>query len=200
MTTADDALTLLDDYLSLSMSDAQAAAFEEELFAEAAQGRAHELGYLDSFFEQAQWFTSRGGFSSGTTAEVIAELRKLPGVHYLDVEANTQVSAWPVDTKFVVYRLDVDLRGYENIDVEIVTPDGQHRKWFRDVTYDPADGALYGACDAPLAASTFRFEPLIAHVMASRSGSGEASEAGAAVESGGAAERKLVAKLSVTPK
>jgi len=183
MTATDDALTLLDDYLSAAMPDAQAADFEEELFAEAAAGRAKELGYLDAFYEQARWFASRGGFSSGATAELIAELRQLPRVHYIDVEENTQVSAWPADTQFVVYRLAVDLRGYENIDVELTTPDGEHRKWFRDVSYDPADGALYGACDAPLAASTFRFEPLIAHVVASRGG-----------------KREVVAELSVTPK
>jgi hypothetical protein len=185
MTAADDSLARLDDYLSAAMSDAQAASFEEELFAEAAAGRAPELGYLDSFFEQAKWFASRGGFSSGATAEQIAELRKLPHVHHIDVEADTRVGAWPVDTQFVVYRLDVDLRGYENIDVELVTPDGEHRKWFRDLTCDPKDGALYGACDAPLAASAFRFEPLIARIEACRRGQ---------------RERELVAELCVTPK
>jgi len=193
MTAADDTLALLDDYLSTAMSDAQAAAFEEALFTEAAAGRAPELRYLDAFFEQAEWFASRGGFSSGATAEQIAELRKLPGVHYIDVEANTQVGAWPTDTKFVVYRLDVDLRGYENIDVSIVTPEGEHRKWFRDVVYDPADGALYGACDAPLAASTFRHEPLVARIHASRVESTELGERKPA-------PRLVVAELSVTPK
>ena len=175
MTSGDDLLALLDDYQSQAMSDAHAADFEERFFAEAAEGRAPELGYLDTLFGQAQWFTLRGGFSSGGTAEQIAELRQLPNVHYIDVEADTRVGAWPSDTKFVVYRLNVDLRGYENIDVAIVTPEGEHRKWFRDVTYDPKDGALYGACDAPLAASTFRHEPLIARIHASRSGSGGAS-------------------------
>lgn len=201
MTPADDALTQLDDYLSSAMSDPHAAAFEEELFAAAAAGRAPELDYLDTFFEQAQWFVSRGGFSSGATAEQIAELRKLPGVHYIDVEANTQVSAWPTDTKFVVYRLDVDLRGYEKIDVAIVTPAGEHRKWFRDVVYDPADGALYGACDAPLAASTFRLEPLVARIHASRRESGPGGDARARASlPGGERERSIVAELRVTPK
>jgi hypothetical protein len=189
VTAADDSLALLDDYLSVAMSDAHAADFEERLFAEAAAGRAPELGYLDAFFDQAQWFTSRGGFSSGATRQQIAELRKLPNVHYIDVLPNTEVSAWPADTKFVVYRLDVDLRGYENIDVALVTPEGEHRKWFRDVTYDPADGALYGACDAPLAASTFRHEPLIARVSATHSGSGKSI-----------GKRELVAELRVSPK
>ena len=185
MTAADDSLALLDDYLSAALSDAHAAEFEERLFAAAAAGHVPELSYLDAFFEQAQWFTSRGGFSSGATAAQIAELRKLPNVHFIDVVPDTQVSAWPADTKFVVYRLDVDLRGYENIDVAIVTPAGQHRKWFRDVAFDPADGALYGACDAPLAASTFRHEPLIARIQASRPATGK---------------REIVAELSVTPK
>lgn len=184
MTAADDALALLDDYLSAAMSDAHAADYEERLFEDAARGPLSELAYLDAFFDQAQWFVLRGGFASGGTAEQIAELRKLPNVHYIDVEANTRVAAWPEDTKYVVYRLDVDLRGYENIDVAIVTPSGEHRKWFRDVAYDPKDGALYGACDAPLAASTFRQEPLIARIQASRAATGK---------------REVVAELSVTP-
>src|SRR6478736_6792190 len=95
MTAADDALALLDDYLSAAMSDVHASDFEERLFAEAAAGRAPELGYLDTLFDQAQWFVMRGGFSSGATAEQIAELRKLPHVHYIDVEADTRVGAWP---------------------------------------------------------------------------------------------------------
>jgi hypothetical protein len=183
MTAPDDELTLLDDYLSGAMSDAHAPAFEERLFARAAAGAAPELGYLDAFFDQAHWFAARGGFLSGSTAEVVAELRQLPGVHHIDIEAVTEVSAWPADTKLVVYRLAVDLRGYENIDVELTTPEGEHRKWFRDCSYDPADGALYGACDAPLAASSFRAEPLIARVVASRGG-----------------KRSTVAELHVTPK
>ena len=129
------------------------------------------------------------GFRREPRGEQIAELRKLPNVHYIDVHPNTEVSAWPADTKFVVYRLDVDLRGYENIDVALVTPEGEHRKWFRDVTYDPADGALYGACDAPLAASTFRHEPLIARVLATHSRSGKST-----------GKRELVAELRVSPK
>jgi len=182
MTASDDTLALLDDYLSAAMSDVHAADFEERLFADAAEDRAPELAYLDAFFDQAQWFVMRGGFMSGATGEQIAELRKLPHVHYIHVEASTRVAAWPADTKYVVYRLDVDLRGYENIDVAIVTPAGEHRKWFRDVVYDPKDGALYGACDAPLAASTFLHEPLIARIHASRAATGT---------------REVVAELSV---
>ena len=182
MTSADDSLALLDDYLSGAMSDAHAGAFEENLFAEAAAGRAPELAYLDAFFEQARWFATRGGFASGATAQIVNELRQLPGVHYIDVEAKTEIPAWPADTKLVVYRLAVDLRGYENIDVALVTPAGEHRKWFRDVSFDPADGALYGVCDAPLAATSFRFEPLIARIQASRNG-----------------KREVVAELHVTP-
>ncbi|HEY0462777.1 MAG TPA: hypothetical protein VGC79_01150, partial [Polyangiaceae bacterium] len=121
------------------------------------------------------------------TAQAVAELRKLPGVHYLDVEAETRVSAWPADTKLVAYRVAVDLRGYENIDVAIVTPEGEHRKWFRDVVCDPVDGALYGVCDAPLAASTFRHEPLIARVLATHTAKGTG-------------KREIVAELSVIPK
>jgi len=187
MSGQDDQLALLDDYLSTAMSDAQAADFEERLFADAAEDRAPELAYLDAFFAQAAWFVARGGFSVAPTAEQIAELRALPHVHYIDIEADTRVAEWPADTRYVVYRLDVDLRGYENIDVAVLTPCGEHRKWFRDVVCDPKDGALYGACEAIVAAATFRREPLIARILASRSGAAGAT-------------REIVAELSVTPK
>ncbi len=82
----------------------------------------------------------------------------------------------------MVYRVAIDLRGYQDIDVELVTPEGIHRKWFRDCPMDPSDGALYGLCEAPLAASAFRAEPLIGRVQASRDG-----------------KRQLVAEFRLTP-
>ena len=92
----------------------------------------------------------------------------------------------PADTELVVYRVDVDLRGYENIDVEISSAQGEHLKWFRDCVFDPADGASYGVCDAPLARSTFRIEPVVVRVHATR-------------DDGTSGKREIVAELRVTP-
>lgn len=183
MTTAHDALAQLDDYLSGSLSDEHAVAYEESLFAAAAAGRAPELTHLDALYQQVAWFAARGGFMAGTTAEVINHLRTLPRVHYLDIGADTHTVEWPAETELVVYRVDVDLRGYHDIDVEILNAQGEHMKWFRDCTFDAADGALYGVCDAPLARSTFRIEPVIARVHAKRA----------------SGNREIVAELRVTP-
>ena len=186
MTASDDALAQLDDYLSGALSDVHAGDYEEALFAAAAAGSAPELAHLDALYQQVAWFAARGGFMAGTTAEVINHLRTLPRVHYLDIGADTHTVEWPADTELVVYRVDVDLRGYENIDVEILNAQGEHMKWFRDCIFDPADGALYGVCDAPLARSTFRIEPVVARVQAIRA-------------NGTSGKREIVAELRVTP-
>ena len=182
MTASEDSLALLDDYSSGAMSDEHASIFEEALFAAAAAGQHPELTHLDALYDQAQWFAVRGGFPSGATAELVSKLRALPRVHHIDVGPVTRVAAWPEGTQLVVYRVGVDLRGYESIDVSLETTAGEHRKWFRDVQFDPLDGALYGVCDAPLARTTFRIEPLVLRVHAAQNG-----------------QRSVVAELRIFP-
>ena len=184
MSMSDDALGLLDDYLSCALSEERADEFEGVLFTAAASRAAPELAHLDALFSHAAWLVPRGGFMSGTTAQVIRHLRALPRVHYIDVLPDTRPEAWPEDTELVVYRLAVDLRGYERVDVEVSDAAGKHLKWFRDCVFDPSDGALYGVCDAPLARSTFRMEPIVARIEASRIGTGA---------------REIVTELRVTP-
>ena len=182
MTAAEDSLALLDDYLSGAMSDEHAAPFEEALFAAASTGKDPVLTHLDALYDQARWFAPRGGFSSGATAQLINELRSLPRVHHIDLGLVTRVPAWPADTQLIVYRVPVDLRGYDHIDVSVESVAGEHRRWFRDVQFDPLDGALYGVCDAPVARSTFRIEPLVLRVHAAQNG-----------------QRSVVAELRIIP-
>jgi hypothetical protein len=172
MSTRADDLALLDDYMSGQMDDVAAAAFEERLFQAAAEARAPELRFADDLTATATWFQMRGGFAVGTTLAQIEELRALPRVHYIDLRSGVPIEAWPNDTEYVVYRVGVgqDLRPYELVDVEILTPEGEHLKHFRDVQCDPSDGQLYGVCDAPLALGVFRSRPLVARVEGMRQG------------------------------
>jgi hypothetical protein len=175
-------LARVDDYLSGAMAEDEASDFEAQLFEAAAAGGAPGLRFVDDFFGLATWFASRGGFSGGATRAQVDELLKLPNVHYLELESGVPVAAWPSDTKFVAYRVPVDVRGFEHVDVTLFKADGSHVKDFRDVQCDPHDGALYGVCDAPLATWTFRKYPVIARVQGSRDG-----------------ERKLIATLRIEP-
>jgi hypothetical protein len=172
MSAPSDDLALLDDYLSGQMDDAAAAVFEEQLFRHAAEARAPQLSFADDLTATATWFQLRGGFSGGATKAQIEELRALPRVHYIDVRSGVPIAAWPSDTEYVAYHVGVaeDLRAYELVDVEIVTPEGEHVKHFRDVQCDPNNGQLYGVCDAPLAVSTFRTRALMARVEGVRDG------------------------------
>lgn len=167
-----DAFTDLDDYTSGAMSDGDAADFEEALFAAAARGEAPELTTHDQLVELALHVIGRMGFEVGSTRERVAALRSELSVHYVDLApgAPTRIPPLPAGTQLFAYRLAVDLRGYDQVDVELATPDGKPIKTFRDVTYDPSDGALYGLCEPPLAELSFRSGPVVAKVMAAREG------------------------------
>jgi hypothetical protein len=170
MTASDDALSQLDDYTSGVMADADAAFYEAELFAAAADGRAPELAFWNGMHDLAAWFAMRGGFATGITRVQLDEIRKGDHVHYLDVVADTVVPAWPETTEIVAYRVDVDLRGCDDVQVELRKPDGTYMKTFRDVQYDPADGAIYALCDVPIARGAFRTEPIVVHIEGSKGG------------------------------
>jgi hypothetical protein len=179
-------LAELDDYTSGLMPEAEADAFEEALFARAARGAAPEAEFLERLRRDAEWVARRGPFKVGNTrAEIDAVLASGLKVSFLDLgdgSAPVDVHAYPPDLDLVTYRLGVDLRGYEAVDVVVETPTGKYIKTFRDVSYDPTDGALYGMCEAPLAELAFRRGTVLSKVMA-----------------GHGAERKLVATFETRP-
>ncbi|HEX6766091.1 MAG TPA: hypothetical protein VF103_11450, partial [Polyangiaceae bacterium] len=61
--------------------------------------------------------------------------------------------------------------GFDAADVVIETAAGEYVKTFRDVSYDPVEGALYGVCEAPLAEISFRRGPIRSRVLAKKGGS-----------------------------
>jgi hypothetical protein len=154
-----DAFIALDDYTSGALSDAEAEAFETELFARAARGEAPEAELAERLRRAAEWVGRRGGFKAGSTrAEVDALLAS--GLHVVlaefgDATKPVEIPAFPPDLDLYIYRVDVDVRGYTNVDVVVETEDGRHIKTFRDLSCDPADGSLYGVCEAPLARMAF---------------------------------------------
>ncbi|HEV8551297.1 MAG TPA: hypothetical protein VGQ57_19750 [Polyangiaceae bacterium] len=181
-----DALSALDDYTTGVMSDADAEAFEEALFARAAAGDAPEAEFAERLRRASEWIGRRATFNVGSTrAELDALLASGLRVHYLDFGDGSRpidIAPLPPDLEIFAYRLGVDLRGYGAVDVVVETPSGEYIKTFRDVRSDPTDGALYGVCEAPLAEISFRRGTVRSKVMA-----------------GHGAERKLVATFETRP-
>lgn len=185
-TEPSDAFTTLDDYTSGAMPDTDAEAFEQALFLRAAHGEAPEAELGEQLRRLAEWAQRRGGFKPYfSRADVDALLASGLRVTYADFGAADH----PVDIPpfergldFYVYRVGVDVRGQTDVDVIVETADGRHIKTFRDVGYDPADGAIHGVCEAPLAELAFRSGPLRWKLMV-----------------GHGAERRKLAELETRP-
>src|SRR5262249_1655669 len=133
----------------------------------------------------AEWVQQRWSFNMGSTREEVDALRAT-GAHisYLEFGSGgvVHVPPFPPDFDFFVYRLGVDFRGYSGVAVIVEQPDGEYVKPFRDVRYDPNEGAIYGMCHAPLAEISFRRGIVVSKIMA-----------------GHGAERKLVATFETRP-
>ncbi|HVJ16950.1 MAG TPA: hypothetical protein VM686_16025 [Polyangiaceae bacterium] len=162
----------VDDYASGQMHDAQAAAFEEQLFDAAATGTETDAAFLHELARLSTWLTRRGLFNVGSTrAQVDAILRSGHRTHMLELSAKdsmNELPRWSDDIEIVITRVDVDLRGYEDVDIVLESPSGEAIKTFRDVTYDPAEGAIYGVCEEPLARIAFSRGHVVSRVTAVR--------------------------------
>jgi len=180
-------LLRLDDYVGGDMPDAEAARLEDELFAAAAEadppagmrvndGLASDATFLERLTRMAITAKEAGVFAGGVTrAQIDALLASPLPVHYVDLgTGGEQVFAqWDRDTvKIVVARLAVDLRGWQDIDVEVTAPDGTPVKTFRDCICAPEDGALYAVCHEPLARLAFTHHS-VARIVATRDGKRE---------------------------
>jgi hypothetical protein len=170
-----DALGALDDYASGLMPEAEAEAFEEQLFARAARGDASEATFMDTLRRAAEWIqTRRGSFEVGSTrAEVdrlLASGARITYMDFGDCKKPIDVPPLALDLDLFIYRVGVDLRGedYDTIDVVVETSTGEYIKTFRDVRYDTTDGAFYGVCEAPLAEISFCRGTAISKVMIGR--------------------------------
>jgi hypothetical protein len=185
MSAPAERLLRLDDYVAGDLPDAEAARFEEELFAAAADadppagmrtndGLASDATFVDRLVRMALDTNAAGGFAGGATrAQVDALLSSGLPVHYVDLGAGGEkvFTPWdPAEVRYVVARLSVDLRDYQDIEVEVATADGTPVKTFRGVTCAPEDGALYAVCHEPLARIAFARGRSVSRVVATRAG------------------------------
>jgi hypothetical protein len=166
----------LDAYQTGAMSDAEAAGFEEELFAAAAAGGAGEAQFVDRVSLIGQYLAPRGGWdfgspraridqliAAGHRVQVLEPLPSPPGAPFL-------IPPIDDDAELVATYIPIDVRGYDSVRVIIEKPDGTELKVFRDIGFDPNDGSVYALCEAPLARISARQKHLRARVIGTREG------------------------------
>jgi len=149
-----DALTRLDDYVRGSMDDVEADTFEQDLFERALAGSAPELSFRASLGATFREMSARGSIDLWLTAEGLSRLQAQGGLRVvlfeLDLE-HPSLPEIPEGTDLLVTRVPVDLQGIGRLEAEVFSLDGRLLKRMPDITFDPADGAVFACCEAELA-------------------------------------------------
>lgn len=173
MSNAPNAFAELVDYETDALSEEEAQAFEERLFAAAAQGAAPEAAFLDQVTRSGQFLHSRGTWDfSSTKARVDELIASGLKVQVIDPEPGPDLYLPTIedDAEVVVTVFRLDARGYDSLELRCTRPDGSELKTFRDVTCDPEDGHLYAMCEAPLARITYQQPCIVTELIGTRGG------------------------------
>ncbi len=173
-----DRLARLDDYVRGVLADAEATAFEEELFEAVGDAEAEaDLRFFDRANRILGTLAADGWFDGPATEEKVRAL-EASGVrlHRIDIPAEggeVPIEPLPADAQLVVLRSLVDLRGYAEVEVAVENADGSPVKTFRGVECDPSTGNVYALCVAPLAQLALCTAPRKWRVTGSRDGKRE---------------------------
>lgn len=128
VSTTADALCLLDDYVSGALQEAEALAYEAELFESAALGAVPEALFVDRVALLGRFLQGRGGLANGSTrAQVDALVERGLRIHSIDLGTGGRVELDPLpdDVEIVVTKLGIDARGFDHVEVECQTLAGQ---------------------------------------------------------------------------
>lgn len=147
------ALEQLDDYLRGHMPDEQVEAYEDDLFARALHAEAPELGFRASLGNTLRVMSVRGTLDMWITERDIAGL-EAKGLRVRRYDVDVEHFALPdLNGEFdiLVTRVPFDLTGIRRLDAEVFSLSGHQLKRMPDITFDPADGAVFACCEAELA-------------------------------------------------
>lgn len=166
----------LDAYQTGEMPDAEANLFEEALFAAAAADTAAEARLVDRLSSIGQFLALRGGWDIGSSRarvdELIAAGLRVQMLYPRPGEPGQPLRIPKIDddAEIVVTHVDIDVRGYDSVDVIVEKPDGTQLKTFRDIGFDPTDGSVYALCEAPLARISAQQRHVRSRVIGTRAG------------------------------
>lgn len=153
MKPVDSSLAQLDDYVRALLTEDEAHAYEEDLFARAVQGEAPELAFRESLGHTLRAMKARGTLNLWQTEQGVAELiasgAKVRRYDY-DLE-NPGAPDLSGDFDILVTRVPIALEEIEHLDAEVLAPDGRVLKTMPDITFDRKDGAVYACCERELA-------------------------------------------------
>jgi hypothetical protein len=169
----------LDDYVTGTMPEDEAAGFEEELFAAAAagEGAAEDARWFERFQLLVGYLAKGDVLVRGTTAEDVSALVKGGAkVHLVKLEPGTTRYESRTDVDVVVTHVPVDVRDYESVEATIENPDGRVLHTFRDCMGDPRTGHLYAICATPLANLAWGGGPRVGRVTGVKRGETERKE------------------------
>ena len=144
-------LAKLDDYLRGHESDDQVQAYEEELFARALADEAPELRFREQVGRTLREMRARGTLSLWLTAREVEEMMKsgLRVARYDFQESYAPDLSGDID--ILITKVPIDLRGVRRLDAEVCSADGKQLKVMPEISFDPADGAVYACCEIELA-------------------------------------------------
>ena len=149
----DTAVARLDDYVRGQLTDELAEAYEDELFARALSGAAPELAFRARLGDTLRSMRARGTLDMWLTAREAEQLSagELRVRHFDFHPASPGAPDLSGEFDLLITRGPIDLTGVERLDAEVFTPTGELIKARPDISFDPADGAVYLCCEAALA-------------------------------------------------
>lgn len=151
------ALERLDDYARGQLPDGEVEAYEEDLFTRALAGEAPELTFRRDLGKTLRVMNARGTTDlwldrRQAEALVASGAKVLRFELELNAPANdANIPDFSVDFDLLLTRVKVDLRGLEQLDAEVTTPEGRVLKTMPEIAFDPDEGAVYMCCEADLA-------------------------------------------------
>ena len=147
------ALSRLDDYLRAQLPDDQVEAYEEELFARALSAEAPELRFREQLGRTLREMQARGTLDLWLTARDVERMLKSDlriAQFDLDLE-NPFAPDLSGDIDILITKVPIDLRGVRRLDAEVCSAEGKRLKLMPEISFDPADGAVFACCEIELA-------------------------------------------------
>jgi hypothetical protein len=147
------ALARLDDYVRRQQPEDQVLAYEEELFARALSAEAPELRFREQLGRTLREMQARGTLDLWLTARDVERMLKSDlRIACVDLDPeNPSAPDLSADIEILITKVPIDLTGVKRLDAEVCSAEGKLLKLMPEISFDPADGAVFACCEIELA-------------------------------------------------